>query len=154
VKRRASKADSTRSSWVLDPRLCSLRPSPDARPTAYITKNLAQKIAGKNRGDHLKGRHWQRLARECGLGAPQVMERVRALAQAAAAQADTAAADVAAMPGGSHAMLDHTKTAVGTPARALCSLNWMTQKRSRTLKAKELESKTPLPWVIVKSPRH
>jgi serine/threonine-protein kinase HipA len=84
-----------------------------------ITKNLAQKIAGKNRGDHLKGRHWQRFARECGLGVPQVLARVRALTEAATAEADAAAAEVAAMSAGAHAVLDHTKTAVERRARTL-----------------------------------
>ena len=36
-----------------------------------ITRNLAQKIAGKNRGEHLKRRHWQAFAAECGLSAPR-----------------------------------------------------------------------------------
>ena len=43
-----------------------------------VTKKLAQKIAGKSRGDHLKGRHWQRFARECGLNPKQVIDRVGA----------------------------------------------------------------------------
>jgi hypothetical protein len=35
-----------------------------------VTHNLAQKIAGKNRGDHLQLRHWQRFAADCELNAP------------------------------------------------------------------------------------
>ncbi len=85
----------------------------------HITKNLALKIAGKNRGDYLKGRHWQRFARECGLGAPQVLARVRTLTQAAAAEADAAAAEVAAMPAGSHAVLEQTRKAIKQRARTL-----------------------------------
>ena len=56
-----------------------------------VTKNLAQKIAGKSRGDHLKGRHWQRFARECGLNPRQVIDRVGALAKSAIAEAGAAA---------------------------------------------------------------
>ncbi|HKD26073.1 MAG TPA: type II toxin-antitoxin system HipA family toxin, partial [Xanthobacteraceae bacterium] len=32
-----------------------------------VTKNLAQAVAGKSRGNDLNGRDWQRFARECGL---------------------------------------------------------------------------------------
>ncbi len=85
----------------------------------YVTKNLAQKIAGKNRGDHLKGRHWQRFARECGLGAPQVLARVRTLTQSAAAEAEAAAAEVVAMPAGGHVALDRTRKAIEQRVRTL-----------------------------------
>ncbi len=85
----------------------------------HITKNLAQKIAGKNRGDYLKGRHWQHFARECGLGAPQVLARVRTLTQAAAAQAAAASAEVAAMPAGDHPILGQTQRAIEQRARTL-----------------------------------
>ncbi len=85
----------------------------------HITKNLAQKIAGKNRGDYLKGRHWQRFARECGLGAPQVLARVRTLTKSAAAEAEAAAAAVAAMPAGGHVTLDRTRNAIQQRARTL-----------------------------------
>jgi serine/threonine-protein kinase HipA len=85
----------------------------------HVTKNLAQKIAGKSRGDHLKGRHWQRFARECGLGARQVLARVRGLAQSAAAEAEAAADEVRAMPAGGHVILDQTQQAIKGRARAL-----------------------------------
>jgi serine/threonine-protein kinase HipA len=84
-----------------------------------VTKNLAQKIAGKNRGDHLMGRHWQRFARDCGLNPKQVIDRVGALAKSAIAEAEAAASEVAAMPAGTHAILDQTREAVERRARAL-----------------------------------
>jgi serine/threonine-protein kinase HipA len=84
-----------------------------------ITKNLAQKIAGKNRGDYLKGRHWQRFARECGLGVSQVLARVRMLTEKAMAEAPAAAAEVAAMPAGGHVILDQAREAVVRRARTL-----------------------------------
>jgi hypothetical protein len=71
-----------------------------------VTKNLAQKIAGKSRGDHLKGRHWQRFARECGLNPKQVIDRVGALAKSVIAETGAAQSEVAAMPAGGHAILD------------------------------------------------
>lgn len=84
-----------------------------------VTKNFAQKIAGKSRGDDLKGRDWQRFARECGLNPRQVIDRVGALAGSAIAEARAAESEVAAMPAGNHAILDQTRQAVESRARAL-----------------------------------
>jgi serine/threonine-protein kinase HipA len=77
-----------------------------------VTKHLAQKIAGKSRGDQLTAEDWQRFARDCGLNPKQVVERVAALAKAAIAEAEAAAADVAAMPAGPHDILEPTREAV------------------------------------------
>jgi len=77
-----------------------------------VTKNFAQKIAGKSRGDDLTGRDWQRFARECGLNPRQVLDRVGALAKSAIAEAEAAASEVAAMPAGSHEILEPTRQAV------------------------------------------
>ena len=38
-----------------------------------ITRNLAQKIAGKNRGEHLKRGTGRRFAADCGLNAPRLL---------------------------------------------------------------------------------
>ena len=84
-----------------------------------VTKNFAQKIAGKGRGDDLRGRDWQRFARECGLNPRQVIDRVGALAKSAVAEAEAAASEVAAMPAGSHDILEQTRQAVERRARAL-----------------------------------
>jgi serine/threonine-protein kinase HipA len=84
-----------------------------------VTKNFAQKIAGKSRGDDLKGRDWQRFARECGLNPRQVIDRVSALSGSAIAEAGAAEAEVAAMPAGNHAILNQTRQAVESRARAL-----------------------------------
>ena len=84
-----------------------------------VTKNLAQKIAGKRRGDDLKGRDWQRLAHECGLNPRQVVDRVGALAKSAIAEAEAAASEVAAMPAGSHEILETTRQAVERRAQML-----------------------------------
>jgi serine/threonine-protein kinase HipA len=84
-----------------------------------VTKNLAQKIAGKTRGDHLRGRHWQRFARECGLNPKQVLDRVGALAKSVIAEAGAAESEVAAMPAGLHSILHQTRLAVERRARGL-----------------------------------
>jgi serine/threonine-protein kinase HipA len=84
-----------------------------------VTKNLAQKIAGVSRGDHLKRMHWQQFARECGLNPRQVIDRVYMLAKSAIAEAELAASEVATMPAGPHAVLDQTRQAVQRRARRL-----------------------------------
>jgi serine/threonine-protein kinase HipA len=85
----------------------------------HVTKNLAQKIAGKNRGDELTGKDWHRFARECGLGARQVVARVKALAQSAIAETSAAAAEVATMAAGSHSILEEVQASVERRAHAL-----------------------------------
>jgi serine/threonine-protein kinase HipA len=85
----------------------------------HVTRNLAQKIAGKNRGEYLKGRHWVRFARECGLGARQVLARVRTLTQSVIAEAQAAADDVVRMPAGDHPILAQARQAVEDRARTL-----------------------------------
>jgi serine/threonine-protein kinase HipA len=86
-----------------------------------VTKNLAQKIAGKNRGEHIKGRHWQRFATESGLNPRQVLARVGILARAASEQAAAAAAEVAAMPAGTHPLLQQAAETVRRRAQAISS---------------------------------
>jgi serine/threonine-protein kinase HipA len=84
-----------------------------------ITKHLAQKIAGESRGDRLKGRHWLRFARECGLNPSQVLDRVGALSRAAITEAQAAASEVAAMPAGTHATIQQARQAVERRAEAI-----------------------------------
>jgi serine/threonine-protein kinase HipA len=85
----------------------------------HVTKNLAQKIAGKNRGDELSGNDWHRFARECGLGARQVLARIRSLAQSSIDHADSAAAEVAAMSAGGHPILNEVRACVEVRAQTL-----------------------------------
>jgi serine/threonine-protein kinase HipA len=87
----------------------------------HVTRNMAQKIAGKNRGEHLKRRHWQRFAADVGLNAPRLIARVEALAKATLTETRNAAADVAAMPAGGHPLLETVTEAIETRARALLS---------------------------------
>jgi serine/threonine-protein kinase HipA len=84
-----------------------------------VTKNLAQKIAGISRADGLKRTHWVQFARECGLNPRQVIDRAHALAKSAIAEAELAAAEVAAMPAGDHAILGLTRQAVERRAHRL-----------------------------------
>jgi serine/threonine-protein kinase HipA len=84
-----------------------------------VTKNLAQKIATKSRGDDLNGRDWQRFARECGLNPKQVVDRVAELANAAIAESASAAAEVAAMPAGPHEILEPARQAIDRRAGLL-----------------------------------
>ncbi len=86
-----------------------------------ITRNLAQKIAGKNRGEHLKRRHWQRFAVECGLNAPRLIKRVEELAGAVLRETKPAAAEVDAMSAGTHVLMPAFVEAIETRARAIIS---------------------------------
>jgi serine/threonine-protein kinase HipA len=84
-----------------------------------VTKKLAQKIGAKSRGDDLKGKDWQRFARECGLNPRQVVDRVGALAKSAIMEVEAASSEVAAMPAGSHEILESARQAVEQRAATL-----------------------------------
>jgi serine/threonine-protein kinase HipA len=73
---------------------------------ANVNRNLAQEIAGKNRGEHLKRRHWERFAAECGLNPTRTVARVEMLATLVRDKVRSAAAEVEAMPAGPHSMLE------------------------------------------------
>jgi serine/threonine-protein kinase HipA len=77
-----------------------------------VTKNFAQHVGGERRGDRIKGMHWRRFARECGLNPSQVLARLGALAKSAIAEAGAVAADVAALPAAHHVILDTARLAV------------------------------------------
>ncbi len=84
-----------------------------------ITKNLAQKVAGKNRGDHLKRRHWEAFAQDCGLSPARLVARVETLCQTALKELPAAADTVAAMPAGHHPLLPEFRKAIEGRTRAL-----------------------------------
>ena len=86
-----------------------------------VTRNLAQKIAGKNRGEHLKRRHWQAFAAEVGLNPSALVLRVGDLARKVLAETKTAAAAVAAMPAGDHVLMPRFVEAIEARARAVLS---------------------------------
>ncbi len=84
-----------------------------------VTKNLAQKVAGKNRGGYLKHRHWLRMAEDCGLNPTRLVARIETLASKMVAELDQAVADVTAMPAGGHAFLPEVHKAIGKRCRAV-----------------------------------
>ncbi len=84
-----------------------------------ITRNLAQKITGKNRGEHLKRRHWEAFALECGLGPSRLVRRVEALAGTVLREVRTAAGVVDAMPAGGHMLMPKFVEAIEQRARAI-----------------------------------
>lgn len=84
-----------------------------------VTRNLAQTIADNNRGDHLKQRHWLRLAAACGLAGPSTIRRIRALGQRALANVEPTRFDVEAMPAGSHETLPHIVEAIERRCHAI-----------------------------------
>lgn len=86
-----------------------------------ITRNLAQKVAGKNRGEHLKRRHWAAFAAEAGLNVPRLIKRVEELATAVLGKVLAAAADVDAMPAGTHILMPKFVEAIEGRARAIIS---------------------------------
>ena len=86
-----------------------------------VTRNLAQRVAGKNRGEHLKRRHWDAFAREAGLSARALLGRIRELARNVAAEAGPAGAAVAAMPAGDHPLMPRFVEAIEGRCRAVLS---------------------------------
>lgn len=101
------------------PRMAPLYDAMCAEPYEGITRNLAQTIAGKNRGDHLKRRHWLRFARDARLGPSLTIRRIEALARSVLRQAPLARIQVEAMPAGGHPLLPAIEQAVATRCRAV-----------------------------------
>jgi serine/threonine-protein kinase HipA len=59
-----------------------------------ITRNLAMKVAGKNRAEHLQRRHWERFAQEVALSPAGTVHRVERLATKIAALVPAVAAEL------------------------------------------------------------
>lgn len=84
-----------------------------------VTRNLAQKIASKNRGEHLERRHWETFAKDCNLNPPRLIQRVEELAALVRKELPSAAADVVAMPAGGHPLLPEFVSAIEARAAAV-----------------------------------
>jgi serine/threonine-protein kinase HipA len=84
-----------------------------------VTQNLSQTIAGKNRAKHLKLRHWQQFARDCGFNPTKLVSRLKALASIALREAPAAAADVERMPAGGHPLLNDARDAIIARAKTI-----------------------------------
>ena len=100
----------------------SLAPAYDimcAEPYEGITRNLAQTIAGKNRGEHIKRRHWEGFFKEAGLGVRASLERVSTMANAVIDLAPTARERVAELPAVEGAMLRQCEESVVRRAKAV-----------------------------------
>ncbi|WP_421932376.1 HipA domain-containing protein [Phenylobacterium sp.] len=65
-----------------------------------ITPNHAQDIGGQQRGSHIYGRHWRRMAQEAGLAGPATARRVVRGAERVLTELPGAVEEVAAMPAG------------------------------------------------------
>jgi serine/threonine-protein kinase HipA len=81
-----------------------------------ITPNHAQDIGSQRRGRHIYGRHWRRMAEQCGLAPPATTRRVKAICDRILLQLPAAAAAVAEMPAGGD-RLDLFVTAIAERAR-------------------------------------
>ena len=90
-----------------------------AEPYPNITRNLAQTIAGNNRGEHPKRRHWERFFRSAGLGVRPSLERVARLANAVLAEARPAREEVEALPAAQHAMIGECEGSVSRRSQAV-----------------------------------
>lgn len=111
-------------SLLISGRGISLAPIYDimcAAAWSNVTRNMAQKIAGKSRGEHLKRRHWQRFAADTGLNASRTVARVEALAKTVLAKTASTAKEVAALPAGDHPLMPRFVEALETRARAILS---------------------------------
>ncbi|MEQ1618162.1 MAG: type II toxin-antitoxin system HipA family toxin [Terricaulis sp.] len=84
-----------------------------------ITQNLAQRIGDKNRGAHLKKRHWNRMAVECGIRPAGVVARVRSLAEQVQKELPASVAEVEAMPAGGHSLMPEFRKAIEARVRAI-----------------------------------
>lgn len=69
-----------------------------------ITKYLANSIALKRDGNHLMGRHWQREALLCGLGAPALLRLVASLCNDVERQLDRTVEEIVDMDNDGRAM--------------------------------------------------
>lgn len=100
----------------------SLAPAYDimcAEPYDNITRNLAQTVAGKNRGEHFKRRHWERFFREAGLGVRPSLDRVARLAEAVVAEARAAREEIDALPAAATGMAAQCEQSVIARAEAV-----------------------------------
>ena len=92
-----------------------------AHPYTTLTRNLAMGIDGKHRGDHIAGRHWQRLASASGMSPRGVLELVRSALTRVTAQVDDVLERHMADKATAHAVLPQIARAIHE--RATCLVN-------------------------------
>ena len=83
-----------------------------------VTQNHAQDIGGQQRGRHVYGRHWRRMAQAAGLAAPATVRRVGLVANRIIEQLPAAVALVTAMPAGGDG-IHHFAAAIAERARVV-----------------------------------
>lgn len=86
-----------------------------------ITKNMSNTIAGKSRGDYLKGRHWQREAVLCGLSPAATLRQVSVLSERVQAALDDTVTELVAMDAESEAMAVACQTEIAQRVRFLAN---------------------------------
>ena len=86
---------------------------------ASIIRNLALDVGGKRDGGYIEGRHWAREAEACGLAPRRARARVDQLASQVQAELTATADEVAAMPAGTHAVLDDVMEAIHARCRTI-----------------------------------
>lgn len=84
-----------------------------------VTKNMSQTIAGKDRGDHLKGCHWQRMADECGFNRTMILRRIERIGERVRRELPEAVGVVRAMPGKDHPLPGEFAAVIETRCRTV-----------------------------------
>ncbi len=117
-------------SILLSARGANLTPLYDvmcAKVWPQVTTNLANTVAGKNRGDHLKGRHWQKEARACGLNPSATLRQVEDLCHRVQAALPEVQERIIALDPEASAMAEQCRDAIAGRCRAL--LNGLQDKQ-------------------------
>jgi serine/threonine-protein kinase HipA len=109
-----------------------------------VTKDLVHKIGGIARGAELEASHWQQFARDCGLNAKQVLDRVGTMARSVIAEAEAAGFNVAAMPAGGHPILPYARNAILERAHVLLE-QLQGNSRGRAAGEEPTDQKEPVP---------
>jgi serine/threonine-protein kinase HipA len=84
-----------------------------------ITRNLALDVGGKRVGDYIEGRHWRREAEACGLAPRRALARVEQLGQQVRDKLSAAADEVAAMPAGTHGIVEQVRQEIDRRCRTI-----------------------------------
>lgn len=117
-------------SILLSARGANLTPLYDvmcAKVWPQVTTNLANTVAGKNRGDHLKGRHWQKEARACGLNPSATLRQVEDLCHRVQAALPEVQERIIALDPEAKPMAEQCRDAIAGRCRAL--LNGLQDKQ-------------------------
>ncbi len=118
-------------SFLLSARGAEMAPIYDvmcAKVWPQVTPNLANTIAGKNRGDVLKARHWRKEANACGLNPSATLRQVESLCQQVQAALPRAYERIIEQDPNAKAMADQCQDAIIGRCRAL--LNGLQDKQS------------------------